>query len=101
MIQIPPLVCHLVHEPKASLKATFHLMISMRGQRAMGKIQGNNYHHGSCGPSLKGKTSSVSLIFTHETHRNVKNRRVGSSINLITKVKQLCLSQFYEIFTLQ
>ena len=39
----------------------------MRGKRATGKIQRNNYHHGS-GPSLTGK------IFTHETHRNVKNR---------------------------
>ena len=34
-----------------SLKATFHLTISMRGQRATGKIQRNNYHHGSCGSS--------------------------------------------------
>ena len=57
-----------------SLKATFHLMISMRGQRAIGKILRNNYHHGSCGPSLTGKTSSVSLIFTQGTHRNVENR---------------------------
>ena len=29
-----------------SLKATFHLT-SMRGKRATGKIQRNNYHHGS------------------------------------------------------
>ena len=56
------------------LRATFHLTISMRGQRATGKIQRNNYHHGSCGSSLTGKTLSVSLIFTHRTHRNVKNR---------------------------
>ena len=48
---------------------------------ATGKIQRNNYHHGSCGSSLTGKTSSVSLIFTHRTHRNVKNRRVRSSLN--------------------
>ena len=41
------------------LKATFHLTISMLGQRAAGKIQRNNYHHGSCGPSLMGKTMSV------------------------------------------
>ena len=34
------------------LKATFHFMISMRGQRSTGKIQRNNYYHGSCGPSL-------------------------------------------------
>ena len=56
------------------LKATFHLTISLRGQRATGKIQRNNYHHGSCGPSLTSKTSSVSLVFTHGTYRNVKNR---------------------------
>ena len=41
------------------IMATFHLTISMRGQRATGKIQSNNYHHGSCGPSLTGKTMSV------------------------------------------
>ena len=28
-------------------KATFHLTISMGGQRATGKIQKNNYHHGA------------------------------------------------------
>ena len=56
------------------IKATFHLTISMPDQRATGKIQRNNYRHGSCGPSLTGNTSSVSLIFTHGTHRNVKNR---------------------------
>ena len=37
--------------PYHSLKATFHLTISMRGQRETGKIQRNNYHHGSHGPS--------------------------------------------------
>ena len=31
------------------LKAIFH-------QRETGKLQRNNYHHGSCGPSLTGKT---------------------------------------------
>ena len=41
-------------------KATFHLTISMRGQRSTGKIQRNNCHHGICGSSLTGKTSSVS-----------------------------------------
>ena len=56
------------------VKATFHLTISTRVQRATGKIQRNNYHHGSCGPSLTGKTMSVFLIFTQGTHRNVKNR---------------------------
>ena len=55
-------------------KATFHLTISVRGQRAMGKIQRNNYHDGSCGPSLTGKTMSVFLIFRQGMHRNVKNR---------------------------
>ena len=56
------------------LKATFHLTISVRGQRATGKIQRNNYYHRSCGPSLTDKTMSVFLIFTQGTHRNVKNR---------------------------
>ena len=46
----------------------------MRGQRATGKIQKNNYHHGSCEPSLTGETMSVFLIFTQGTHRNVKSR---------------------------
>ena len=55
-----------------TLKATFHLTISMRGQRATGKIQRNYYNHGNCGSSLRGKTSSVSLIFKQGTHRNVK-----------------------------
>ena len=49
------------------LKATSHLTISMREQRAMGKIQRNNCHHGSCGAYLRGKTSSVPLIFTYGT----------------------------------
>ena len=44
----------------------------MRGQRATGKIQRNNYHHGRCGPSLTGKAVSVFLIFTQGTHRNVR-----------------------------
>ena len=56
------------------MKVTFHLTISMRGQRATGKIQWNNYHHGSCGPSLTSKTMSVFLIFTQRMHQNVKNR---------------------------
>ena len=60
--------------------ATFHLTISLRGQRATGKIQRNNYHHGSCGRSLTGKTVSVFLIFPHGTHRNVKSRLVRSSL---------------------
>ena len=63
------------------IKVTFHLTISIRDQHATGKIQRNNYRHRSCGPSLTGKTSSVSLIFTHGTHRDVKNRQVKSSLN--------------------
>ena len=34
------------------LKATFQFMFSMRGQPATGKVQRNNYNHGSYGPSL-------------------------------------------------
>ena len=64
-----------------SLKATFHLTISMRGKRAAGKIQRTNYRHGSCLPSLSGETMSVVLIFTQGTNRNVKNRRVRSGLN--------------------
>ena len=56
------------------LKATSHCTISIRGQRETGKIQRSKYHHGNCGQSLTGKMSSVSLIFTYQTHRNVKNR---------------------------
>ena len=62
------------YQVENSIKATFHLTISIRGYRATGKIQRNNYHHGNCGSSLTGETSSVFLIFTHGTHRNVKNR---------------------------
>ena len=55
----------------AILKATSHLTIFMRALRAKSKIQRNNYHHENGGPSLTGKTSSMSLIFTHQ---NVKYR---------------------------
>ena len=55
-------------------RATSHL----RGQRPLGKIQRTNCHHGNCGPSLTGKTLSVSLIFMHRTHLNVKTRQVRS-----------------------
>ena len=70
------------------LKTTFHLTISMRGQRATGKSQRNNYHHGSCRPSLTGKTMSVFLMFTKGMHWNVKNRWVRSSLNLWSFVLQ-------------
>ena len=46
----------------------------MRVQRATSEIERNNYHKGSCDPSLTGKTMSVFLIFTQGTHQNVKNR---------------------------
>ena len=72
-------------DQETPIKATFHLMISVRGQHATGKIQRDNYHHGSCGPSLTSKTMSVFLIFTQGTHRNVKNRWVRSSLYLKTK----------------
>ena len=61
-------------EISLSFKATFQLTIFMCGKRATDKIQRNNCHHGSCGSSLTYETSSESLIFTHGTHRNVKNR---------------------------
>ena len=56
------------------LKGDFSLNDFHAWQRATGKIQRNNYHHGNCGPSLTGKTSSVSLNFAHGTHQNIKNR---------------------------
>ena len=74
------------YESRTILKATFHLTISMRGQRATGKIKRNNYHHGSCGLSLTDKTMSVFLIFTQGTHRNVKNRRVRSAFTVLFHV---------------
>ena len=67
---------NLDHCDGCHLKATFHLMLSICSQRATGKIQRNNYHHGSCGPFLTSKTMSVFLIFMQGTHRNVKNRSV-------------------------
>ena len=64
----------IVADKSHRVRATSQLTISMRGQREKGKIQRNNYHHENCGQSLTGKTPPVSLIFTHQTHRNVKNR---------------------------
>ena len=52
----------------------------MPRQRASGKIQRNNYHHGSRGPYLTSKMMSVFLIFTQGTQRNVRNRRVRNSL---------------------
>ena len=43
-IQTPiPLCTSAGQNPDWSIKATFHLMISMRGQCATGKIQRNDY----------------------------------------------------------
>ena len=64
----------IVADKSHRVRATFHLTIFMREQRATSKIQRNNYRHGSCGLSLTGKTPSVPLIFTHGAHQNVKNR---------------------------
>ena len=59
----------------------------MRTLRTTGKIQWNNYHHENCGPSLTGKVLSVSLIFTHQAHRNVKNRKVRSALRLQKRLR--------------
>ena len=48
----------------------FHALAECNGQN-----QGNSW------PSLAGKTSSVSMIFTHRTHRNVKTCQVRSFLN--------------------
>ena len=47
----------LPQKTELPLKATFHFTISLRGKRATGNIQRNNYHHGSCGPSLTVKAT--------------------------------------------
>ena len=44
------------------LKAISHLNDFVRGLRAKGKIQMNNYQYGQGRPSFAGKTSSVSFI---------------------------------------
>ena len=73
--------CTLPTHGNRQVKSSLHLTISMRGKRATGKIQRNNYRHGCCLPSLTGKTMSVFLIFTQGTNQNVKNRRMRSSLN--------------------
>ena len=80
-----------------AVKATFHLTISVRGQRATGKIQRNNYHHGSRGPSLTGRTMSVFLIFTQGTHRNVKNSRVRSSLKSDKRSNSIQVSELAQL----
>ena len=49
--------------PWCKLKATFHLMTFMHGQRVTGKIQRNKYHDGSCVPSLTGIENDVGVFF--------------------------------------
>ena len=39
----------------------------MRGERATGRIQRNNYYHRSCEPSLTGKTTPVLKATSHST----------------------------------
>ena len=65
---------HKNYSPKGWTDGELRLNDSIREQHTTGKIQRNNYYHGNCGSSLTGKTSSVCLIFTDQTHRNVKNR---------------------------
>ena len=77
-----PKIRHIAIFGFYSLKTTSHFKISMHGQYEKGKIQRNNYHPGNCGRTLTAKTSSVFLIFAHRSHRNVKNRLVGSSLKL-------------------
>ena len=48
LIQTPaPLRPSAGQNPDLSIKVTFHITISMRGQCATGKSQRNIYHHGS------------------------------------------------------
>ena len=47
----------------------------MRGERATVKIQRNNYFHGSCEPSLTGKTTSVLKATSHSTIFDIPMRR--------------------------
>ena len=54
---------HRNRSVRSSLKVTSHLTTSMCGQRATGKIQRNDYHHGHCWSALTGKKSSVGFDF--------------------------------------
>ena len=69
------------------VKATFHLTISMRGQRATGKIQRNNYHHGSWGPSLKPGLHIVVTIAEHACDHVLK--RVLKLLGLVSITRQM------------
>ena len=63
-----PIATHV----EIGFKGASHFIISTREQRETGKIQRNNYHDGNSGPSLTGKTSSVSLIFKHRMSKLVE-----------------------------
>ena len=87
---------------KTIVRATSHLTLSMHGQRAVGKSQRNNYHHGNCEQSLTDKTLSESLIFRHHAHGNVKNRRVRSSLNLPSPNHPTpCDAEFFTLLTIK
>ena len=77
---------------KSSLKGYFSLNDSIRGQRETGKVRSNNYHQGNCGPSLTGKTSSVSLIFTYQAHRNVNSGPYVPAVYSLTSLISPTLS---------
>ena len=64
-IQIPvPLHPSARWNPDWSIKANSHLMISMRGQCATAKMQRDNYHQGSCGPSLTGPKGNIIILLS-------------------------------------
>ena len=66
-----------------SFKATSHLTIFVPGMRAKANLEIITIT-GTAGPCLTGRTSSVSLIFTHLSHQNVKNRRVRSRLQEVS-----------------
>ena len=70
------------------LKATFHLTISMRGQRATGKIQRNNCQNGGC--VLIGRKI---LILPSPEFIHPKNYRLQKCANLSYSVKCLLFAK--------
>ena len=56
------------------IKATSHLAIFMRGMRAKGKIQSNNYQYGQRRPSFACKTLLVSLIAYMHTRETLSEK---------------------------
>ena len=77
----------------AALKPTFHLTISMREKRAKGRIQRNDYHDESCGPSL---TSKVLFIWRQSS----PGTRAGPLCRDLTFTKNsiALLIMFYLLF---